>query len=84
MVHHKANVPMGPDGFLWSISVWGGEELQLRFGPGVGMTWDMWVYVIEGLKGFMRTFEYVDLDFDVIDIRMMVFGHGSIGFAVKG
>ena len=84
MVHHKANVPMGSDGFLWSISIWGGEELQLRFGAGVWMTWDMWFYVIGGLKGLMRTFEYVDLDFDVIDIRTTVVGQGSIGFAVKG
>ncbi|KAL2053998.1 hypothetical protein ABVK25_005537 [Lepraria finkii] len=41
MVHDKANVPMGPDGYLWSISVLGREELELRFGAGVWMTQDM-------------------------------------------
>ena len=56
MVHHKANVLMDPDGFLWSISVWGGEELQRRFGAGVWMTWDMWFNVIGGSEGIHEDF----------------------------
>ena len=56
----------------------GGGELALDFFPGDRMTWQMWGLVLHGMKQFMMTFEYVELNFDVLFSPTGKIGHGSV------
>ena len=42
------------------------------------MTWQMWAQVLHGMKNFMMTFEYVELNFDVLFSPAGRIGHGSV------
>ena len=74
---------MGPHDFVYSVSAWGVRELQLKLRATAFVTWNTWYYVILSLGWFFRNFEYVDLDYDVVDAFGLVRGLGNIGFAVE-
>ena len=81
-IHQHSTLPMGPGlEYTWNLTAAEGE-LALHFFPGGLMTWQMWALVLHGMKQFMMTFEYVELDFDVLDDPIGPIAYGSIEYTL--
>ncbi len=80
-IHHSSTLPMIPGlHYTWYTTTVAGQ-LELNLTPVGLITWQMWILVLNGLKHFMMSFEYVELDFDVEFIHTGPVAHGSIKVA---
>ena len=50
------------------------DLVDLAVAPLEDMTWEMWRFALLGIGSFMRSWEYVELSFDVV-----VLGTGRVG-----
>ena len=77
-IHQQSRQPMRTAVIYTANLTAGGGELALELFPGDQMTWQMWGLVLRGMKQFMMSFEYVEMDFDVLFHPAGRIGHGSI------
>lgn len=80
-VHHRDKTPMGEKRLFYPVKMNAEQELQLNFLTGPSISWDDWWHVINGLRTFMRKFEFVSLAFSVKDESQpsaVFLGHGSV------
>ncbi|KAL2051003.1 hypothetical protein ABVK25_008749 [Lepraria finkii] len=81
VVHHRDKTPMGEKRLFYPVKMNAEQELQLNFLTGPSISWDDWWHVINGLRTFMRKFEFVSLAFSVKDESQsgaVFLGHGSV------
>ena len=56
---------------------YGSADVLLLLHPGPTMTWDMWEEAIRGVTEFVTYYEALDMDFDIIQSRV-VMGKGTL------
>ena len=52
-------------------------DVKLLLHPGPSMTWEMWEEAIRGITGFVTHYQFLDMDFDIVEATAVV-GRGTL------
>ncbi len=52
-------------------------DVRLLLHPGPSMTWEMWEEAIRGIAEFVTHYQFLDMDFDIVQ-AMRVVGTGTL------
>ena len=62
-----------PDAAMgWRERQYGSGDVRLLLHPGPGMTWEMWEEAITGITEFVTHYQFLDMDFDILRVRLVV------------
>lgn len=61
---HVSDEPMG-----WWERQYGSVDVRLLLHPGPSMTWGMWKEAITGIGHFVTHYQFLDMDFDIVQTR---------------
>ena len=64
---HVSDEPMG-----WWERQYGSVDVRLLLHPGPSMTWGMWKETITGIGHFVTHYQFLDMDFDIVQTGTMV------------
>lgn len=51
----------------WRERQYGSANVKLLLHPGPAMTWDMWDEAILGMAEFVTHYQFLDMDFDIVE-----------------
>ena len=51
---------------------YGCVDVKLLVKPGLSLTWGMWKEAITGIAEFVTHYEFLDMDFDIVQARLVV------------
>lgn len=66
-LRHASDEIMG-----WRERPYGSADVKLLLHPGPTMTWEMWDKAISSMAEFVTHYQFLDMDFDIVEARVVV------------